>query len=153
MYTKKQTAIIGLIFFLVISLGGSLINALLYNVKYKERAFPSSIPITDNFDSEPVIDSEPVVITIWITDESKNVSLFASESSGVSDGGQAVRENQDAIQGMELSAKVLSWSYMNLDSFEKITKGKEKIKNCLDWVCFKRGITKSLINMQRYRVT
>lgn len=151
MCTKKQTVIIGLIFFLVISLGVSLINALLYNVRFKEVVFTSSIPITDNLDSEPVTD--PVVNIIWNTDGSKNASLFASVSLGVSDGGQAVRENQDAIQGMELSAKVLSWSYMNLDLFEDVTKGKEKIKNRLDWVCFKRGITKSLINIQRYRLT
>lgn len=147
MLNKSQILILTLIGLLVVSIVGVFANALLYQARYKEMPFVSLKPPICNLTPDPVEGAEPLVNVTWNANGSKNVSIFISEVIIISDGGQAIRENQEAGQAMELSAEVFSWSYWNLDAFDDVTKGKEKLKKQLEWIAFKTGITKSLAHV------
>ena len=144
MLNKSQILILTLIGLLVVSIVGVFANALLYHAGYKEVPFVSLKPTTCKSTPDPIEATELFMNITWNVDGSKNVSLFLSDAIIISGGGQAIRENQEAAQTMELSAEVFSWSYWNLDAFEDVTKGKEKLKKQLKWISFKTGITKSL---------
>ncbi len=147
MIDKRQTLILMLIFPLVASFGSVFINAWLYQARYREVSFVSLKPPTCNLTPDSIEVAEPITNTTWNADGSKNVSIFISEVIIISDGGQTIRENQLAAQTMKLSAEVFSRSYGNLDAFEDVTKGKEKLKKQLEWISFKTGITKSLAHV------
>jgi len=52
---------------------------------------------------------------------------------------------------MKISAEIYRWSFINLDSFEDMTKGEEKFKRTLEWTAFQAGITQLLGHLQKYR--
>ena len=136
--------------FLVGSLLGASINALSYQVSYKEVHFVTMKTITTYTRIE---NPEPFVNITLNADGSKHVSITCYEMLYFSDGGYVKRENQVAIAGMKISAEVYRWSFMNLDSFEDMAKGEEKFNRELEWMAFKSGITQSLPHLQKYRLS
>ncbi len=138
---------------LAISLGGILTNAWFYQVSYKEVHFETVKTVITYTKPTQVENSEPVVNITLNDDGSKNVSISCFETLSFSDGGYIKRENQVAVLGMEISAEIYRWSFMNLDSFEDMTKGEERLKKRLEWIAFRAGIPQSLLHLQKYRLS
>ena len=135
---------------LSLSLAGILINALSYQVSFKEVHFVTVKTITTYTKIE---NPEPFVNVTLNPDGSKHVSITCYETLFLSDGGYAKSENQVAVAGMKTCAEIYRWSFMNLDSFENMTKGEEKFYRELEWIEFRSGISQSLPHMQNYELS
>jgi hypothetical protein len=136
---------------LVVSLGGILTNAWFYQASYKKVYF-ETVETIITYEEPAQIDSPEPVVNIALNDDgTKNVSITCFETISISDGGFTKRENQVTIMGMKISAEIYRWSFINLDSFEDMTKGEMKLKRILEWTEFQAGISQLLSHLQKCR--
>ena len=138
---------------LTLALVGVLTNALSYQVSYKKVYFETEETITTYTKPAQIQSPEPVANYTVNEDGSRNYFVFCSDTLATSDGGYVKRENQVTVLHMEISAQIYRWSFMNLDSFEDMTKGEEKLKKKLEWIAFRSGISNSLSHLEKYRLT
>ena len=153
MVLKRKVVSIVIVSLLLGSLGSVLINALSYQVSYKEIHFVTVETTFFYIEPTPIENPEPIVNIILNYDGSMNASVFCYDTISVSDGGYVKRENQVAILGMKTSAEIYRWSFMNLDFFEDMTRGEEKLKKRLEWIAFRAGIPQSLPHLQKFRLS
>lgn len=139
--------IMGLIAICTISFTFIIANATAYHVRYIEVPFVSedSTPQSDTI-SAP----EPVNISIvHNSDGSINASIVLFETLTIRDGGGAIREDQGAAERMILFTEIYSIAYENLEPFEDVAKGDEKIQQNLEWIAHKTGISKIVALFER----
>jgi len=148
---KRKILLIVMMLSLTISLVTVLTNALVYQVSYKKVYFETVETITTYTKPAQIENLEPVVNFTLNDDGSKKYFVFCSDTLATSDGGHIKRENQVSVLHMKISAQIYSWSYMNLYSFEDMTKGEEKLKKKLELIASRSGLTNSLPHLEKYR--
>lgn len=138
---------------LAISLGGVLTNAWFYQVSFKEVRFETVKTIITYTKPTQVENPEPVINITLNDDGSKNVSISCFDTLSFSDGGYIKRENQVTVTWMKITAEIYRWSFINLDSFEDMTKGDEKLNKELESAANRSGIAQCLPHLQKYRLS
>ncbi|MFQ5884479.1 MAG: hypothetical protein ACE5IO_05200 [Thermoplasmata archaeon] len=91
-------------------------------------------------DVEEDLDPEPVLMINSTGNDTFAYSLFFFQGVEVHDGGEATREDVQALEEMQGAAQVQAWSSGLIDLFVDVTKAKKEMEELIDFMAFHSGI-------------